>query len=265
MGNLKHLVQVIAKLRSPEGCPWDRAQTLQSMRSYLIEETYEVLEAIGLSDDDPVRPALLTEELGDLLFNVLMLIQIASDAGDTSLQQVVARITDKMITRHPHVFGPDGQDAAGGSLEAWEAIKARRKTRKSRLDGIPQALPALLRAHRQGEKAGLVGFDWSHHDGVFAKMHEEEAELREALAGGSPERIASEYGDLLMATASLGRHIGASPEDALQDANARFRARFAEMEAIARQRGEDLAELDDEALDGLWETAKRALSTSRQT
>lgn len=265
MRNLERLVQVIATLRGPNGCSWDRAQTLHSMRSYLVEETYEVLEAIGLSSDDPVRPALLTEELGDLLFNVLMLIQIASDTGDSSLQEVVARITDKMITRHPHVFDPDQRNVEGGSLAVWETIKARKKSRTSRLDGIPPALPALLRAHRQGEKAGLVGFDWSHHDGVFAKIHEEESELREALESGSPDRIASEYGDLLMATASLGRHIGTSPEDALQDANDRFRERFAGMEAIARQQGKDLAELDDEALDALWEAAKRALRSAGQT
>ena len=258
MSNLNRLVGVIATLRSPQGCPWDRAQTLRSMRGYLLEEVYEVLEAINLPDDDPDRASLLTEELGDLLFNVLMLTQIAADSGLADIEQVAAQISDKMVTRHPHVFDPDNHSHTdGGTLKLWEAIKDRKKQRTSRLDGIPRALPALLRAHRQGEKAGLVGFDWHNAEGVFAKIDEELGELREAIADGDPRAIEHEYGDLLMASASLGRQIGANPEDALQVANNRFYSRFAKMEALARARGTDLSTEDDEALDALWEEAKR--------
>lgn len=259
MTTLNRLIAVVAQLRSPEGCAWDRAQTLRSMRPYLLEETYEVLDAINLRDDDPVRDALLTEELGDLLFNVLMLIQIAADGDHTTLDQVAARITDKMITRHPHVFDPAQRHVEGGTLAVWEAIKARKKDRASRLDGIPRALPALLRAHRQGEKAALVGFDWKDATGVFDKIAEELAELHEALDAQDPEAIESEYGDVLMSAANLGRHIGANPEDALQGANDRFYSRFSRVEAIARERGIDLSAADEAALDALWEHAKREL------
>jgi tetrapyrrole methylase family protein/MazG family protein len=260
VSNLNRLIEIIAQLRSPEGCPWDRAQTLRSMRGYLLEETYEVLEAIDLPDSDPVRAELLSEELGDLLFNVLLLVQIASDDGQTTLEQVSGRITDKMIRRHPHVFDPEHGDRDSGGLAAWEARKTRQKQRSSRLDGIPRALPALLRAHRQGEKASLVGFDWPSVEGVFDKIDEELGELREALASGEPSQIEAEYGDVLLSASSLGRHIGAEPETSLLQANDRFRARFVRMELLARERAMDLSEADDASLDALWEEAKRALA-----
>ena len=216
MSSLDQLVEIIARLRGPEGCPWDRAQDHRSMRPYLLEEVYEVLDAIDQPDADD---AVLEEELGDLLFVVLLLCQIGTDEGRFTLSSVAARIADKMIVRHPHVFDPAQRDTPGGTLAAWEALKARKASRQSRLDGVPRARPALRRAHRQAEKAAAVGFDWPDHEGVFDKIQEEIGELREALDARDPAQIEAEYGDLLMSAANLGRHIGATPEEALRAAN----------------------------------------------
>jgi MazG family protein len=215
------------------------------MRPYLLEEAYEVLDAIESGD-----PARLREELGDLLFNVVMLAQMAQDAGWFRVADVPAGIAHKMIERHPHVFG---SDTGGGSIADWEQGKSA--VARGRLDGVPRTLPALLRAHRQGEKAAAVGFDWDDAAGVMKKVRDEIAELE---AESDPTRIEEELGDLLMAVASLGRKLGAPPESALQNANDRFRARFATMEKLAAERGSELSSLDAGALDALWEEAKRS-------
>lgn len=259
MPNIDRLVEVIETLRSPNGCPWDRAQTLESMRAYLLEETHEVLDAIGLPPSDPHRNEQIAEELGDLLFNVLMMVRIATDQDIANLEDIAGAIADKMIIRHPHVFGDDAQRADGMSLERWESAKVKQKKRRSRLEGIPTALPSLLRAHRQGQKAALVGFDWPSVDGVFEKIGEELQELREAITSGVSSAIAAEYGDVLMAASSLGRHIDVEPEIALQQANNRFRDRFQCMEELAQQQGLDLSTLTEDALDALWEQSKRSL------
>jgi len=251
MDPIRQLVSLVARLRGPDGCPWDRKQTLRTMRPHLIEEAYEVLEAVDAGDDGS-----LEEELGDLLFNVLLLIRIAEDDGRTSLDRVSARIHDKMVRRHPHVFGDDRVD--GPSLARWEAVKAAEKSaERSRLDGIPTTAPALMRAHRQGQKAAGVGFDWPDVSGVLDKVDEELAELREAIDGGDKAEVEWELGDLLLSLASLGRHTRTPAEDALRLAIARFDTRFRAMETAAREAGEALQALDSAELERMWGTAKR--------
>jgi MazG family protein len=253
--NLQQLIDTVAALRAPGGCPWDREQTLESMRPYLLEEVYELLDAIDQGSTG------LSEELGDVLFIVLLLCQIGADEGRFDLEGVAIQINDKMIVRHPHVFGtPEEREGPGGTIESWEQLKAKlskKKTqRRSRLDGVPASMPALLRAFRVGEKASAVGFDWPDVAGVLDKVREELAELEEALQTGVGVR--EEYGDLLLSTAHVGRHIGAPPEEVLREANNRFAARFRGMEALAASEGIDLAEADAQTLDDLWERIKAA-------
>lgn len=262
MSALDDLVSLVATLRGPGGCPWDRAQTPATMRPYLLEEAYEVVEAI---DGGEARD--LQAELGDLLFQIVLIAQMAQEAGRFSVEDVARGIHDKMVRRHPHVFVPGHVEAEPGSVSAWEARKAtERPPGSSALDGVPSALPALIRAHRVGEKAARVGFDWPDARGVREKVDEELTELDDALAGGDPKEIVEEYGDALLAMANLGRALGLSPEDALRGASAKFEARFRLMEALAEARGARLQALDAEALDALWREAK-ALSappTDRQ-
>ena len=254
---LLKLTQIVALLRGEGGCAWDRAQTLASMRPYLLEETYEVLDALG---DGGAPGPHLREELGDLLFVVTLLAQIAQDQGLFTLGDAAASAAQKMVERHPHVFGPEAGAVAGGTNATWEAAKARKRgARASALDGVPDSLPALLVAHRQGEKAAAVGFDWTDVRGALEKVREELAEVEAALAGGDPAEVQAEVGDLLLAVAHVGRHAGAPPEQALRGANQRFGARFREMERLAAAQGVSLYGLDPAALDGLWEEAKQKL------
>lgn len=220
------------------------------MRPYFVEETYEVLDAIDSGD-----PNALREELGDLLFQIVLVSEMAHQAGWFDLQDVARGIGQKMIERHPHVF-EEGHDA-DSSVAAWEERKAaKRGPEASLLDGVPRALPALLRAHRMGERVSRVGFDWPDVDGVRAKVDEELAELEEAMDTGDPHDIRAEYGDLLLATANLGRHLGVGPEEALREANAKFEQRFRKVEDLARTAGTPLDRLDHDALEALWARAK---------
>jgi len=245
------LVDIVAHLRGPEGCPWDKEQTLQSMRPYLLEEVYELLEAM---EHDAGEDGL-EGELGDTLFVLLLLTRIAEDEGRLTLDSVSQRIVDKMIVRHPHVFGDDKESSDPGGIAAWEARKD--KEGRSRLAGVPASLPALLRAHRQGEKVAAVGFDWANADGVFAKLEEEISELKEALQSGDSTAIEHEYGDVLLAAANLGRHINTPAEAALRNANDRFTARFERVEALAKEHGMKLnGSTTEESLNTLWEQAK---------
>lgn len=249
MSSLIALRTVVARLRAE--CPWDRAQDLRSMRPYLLEEAHEVLEALDLGDLDR-----LGEELGDLLFQVFFLAKLAEEQGAWDVERAAERIVTKMIERHPHVYGSETADAASGTVGAWEARKA--KARKgSRVDGVPPSLPALLRAHRVGEKLHHVGFDWPDLSGVLAKVDEERAELDEALASGDEAAIRHEYGDLLLACANLGRFLGVSGEDALREANARFEGRFRKVEALAAAAGIPLEEAGLVRLEAWWQEAKR--------
>ncbi len=219
------------------------------MRPYLLEECHEVLGAL-----DEGEPAALKEELGDLLFQVYFLAQLAEERGEFSIADVERGIVDKMVERHPHVFATEDEAEPGG-ISAWERRKAR--AGRSRIDGVPASLPALVRAHRVAEKAAAVGFDWPDMQGVVDKIDEERAELREALTTGNKDRVAHEYGDLLLAASNLGRWVGVSGEDALRMANTRFERRFRGVESRAAAAGIDPSEAGMAALEAWWQEAKR--------
>jgi MazG family protein len=252
---------LVARLR--EQCPWDRAQTFASMRPYLLEECHEVLDALDALAEvpSPAAGASLKEELGDLLFQVHFLACLAEEAGYADLDSVTEAVIDKMVERHPHVFGPnsgpDSADAAASSIAAWEARKAAKRAGGSRVDGVPRSLPALLRAHRVGEKVAHVGFDWPDIRGVLDKIDEERRELDAALASGDEAAIRHEYGDLLLACSSLGRFLGIPGEDALRAANDRFERRFRHVEACAAAAGVALEQAGLERLEAWWQDAKR--------
>ncbi|MBM4365929.1 MAG: nucleoside triphosphate pyrophosphohydrolase [Deltaproteobacteria bacterium] len=247
MPDTPDLRALVARLR--RDCPWDRAQDEASMRPYLLEECHEVLGALDEGD-----PAKLKEELGDLLFQVYFLARLAEERGEFSIEGVESAIVDKMVSRHPHVFATEAQPEPGG-IAAWERRKAR--AGRSRIDGVPVSLPALVRAHRVAEKVAAVGFDWPDMRGVVDKIDEERRELAEALASGDSTRVAHEYGDLLLAASNLGRWVGVSGEDALRMANARFERRFRGVEARAAAQGVDPAEAGMERLEAWWQEAKR--------
>ena len=255
MKELVDLLQVVTTLRAPGGCPWDRKQTLLSMRPYLLEETYEVLHCIDNQDN-----AALQAELGDLLFILLMLATMAEEAGDFSLQDVARQIHDKMVRRHPDVFG--AQDPNTASL-SWEERKAQERAsdtqnaRSSALDGVPKALPALLRAHRITEKASNIGFDWPDLTGARNKLDEEINELDEALESGDEEAIIDEFGDVLFTLVNLGRFLPARAEDALRKATARFEERFRHIEEDLAAQGTTVYEADMEHLEKAWQEAKQ--------
>jgi MazG family protein len=253
MSNFNELVTLVATLRGEGGCPWDRAQTHETMVPYLIEETYEVVDAIEQTTD-----AELAKELGDLLFQVLFHAQLGAEREAFDIESVSALIRDKMIERHPHVFGDgEAEESDPGSVGAWEARKAKERGDRSMMDGIPRQMPALLRAHRVGEKVSRVGFDWPSLSGVLAKVDEELGELRAAIDSGESEAIEHEYGDLLLAAANLGRFVGVGGEEALRHANDRFARRFRVVERLALEGGIALFDADDATLESLWSEAKR--------
>ncbi|MEQ1565799.1 MAG: nucleoside triphosphate pyrophosphohydrolase [Myxococcota bacterium] len=243
------LVAVVRRLRTD--CPWDRAQTAESMRPYVLEEVYEVLSAI-----DRGEPQELRKELGDVLFQVLLLARIAEDEGAFRLEDVVAGAVNKMVTRHPHVFDP--HHVSTGSevgIAAWERRKARERS-GSVLDGVPEALPALLRAHRVSEKAGSVGFDWPDLASVREKVGEELGELDEAIAAGEPDAIGEEFGDLLFALVNLGRRLPVGAEEALRGATDKFERRFRRIEVRLAERGRTVHDADLAELEAQWQAVK---------
>jgi tetrapyrrole methylase family protein / MazG family protein len=248
------LVDTVARLRRE--CPWDREQTSRSIMPYLIEETYEVLEAL-----DAEAPAEVRGELGDLLLQIVLHAEMTSERGEFDIHDVIVTVRDKMIRRHPHVFGGLEVSGTGQVLENWSRIKTeeRRAANKdaSALAGVPQALPALLRAERLGEKASRVGFDWPEAKAVLDKVREEIDEVEAALASGRTEDVEAEIGDVLFALASLGRKAGISAELALQRALARFLERFRRVEDALGARGRSAHETSLEEMEALWEEAKR--------
>jgi len=267
---LRELLALMARLRSTNGCPWDREQTLASIAPHTIEEAYEVADAIERGNSEDVR-----DELGDLLFQVVFLAQIASEASQFDFDDVAGAICDKLIRRHPHVFDGHGGLTTAEQSAAWEAIKAHERdaARKRRmpserqavagaLDGIPHAIPALMRAYKLSKRAARVGFDFEQAGQAAEKVSEELAEVRAAESahsgqGPSPE-IFQEVGDLLFAAANLARKLDVDAEAALRSANAKFERRFRGMEALAAQRGKIFADLDLEAQESLWQDVKRA-------
>ncbi|HLF27905.1 MAG TPA: nucleoside triphosphate pyrophosphohydrolase [Anaerolineae bacterium] len=258
-GGFSAFQDTIAQLRAPEGCPWDREQTHASLRPYLLEETYEVLEAIDADDQDALR-----EELGDLLLQIVLQTQIAADAEAFRMPEVIAGIREKIIRRHPHVFGDVNVSGVDEVKRNWDAIKQaehadeQKPARESVLDGVAQGLPALAQAEVYGSRAARVGFDWGEVAGVLDKVAEEVREIAEAR---DAEARAAEFGDLLFALVNVARWLKLDPESALRAANARWAARFRKMEQAAREQGQTLRELSPEVWDQLWEAAKVGDST----
>jgi MazG family protein len=251
--DLQKLVDLVARLRAPDGCPWDREQTLPDVRAYLLEEAHELAGAIDRGDWDE-----LAEELGDMLFQVAFIGRLAEEAGAFSVSQVIDGVHRKMVERHPHVFGDEVLADAEAVRQAWERRKlAKEPRRESLFSGVPSSLPALLASYRLTQKAAGVGFDWPTPDAVLDKMEEEISELRQALAAGRREEVKGEVGDLLFTIANLARKIEVDPEAALAGTNLKFRKRFAKIEEGLAARGLTAAEATLEEMDALWEEAKR--------
>jgi MazG family protein len=253
-------VELIARLRAPGGCPWDREQTHESLKPMTIEEAYEVLEAIDDGDDEE-----LAGELGDLLLQVVFHSQIAAEQGRFTASEVIERVSAKMVRRHPHVFGDLKADSSRDVLRNWEAIKKAELEEKgaaspgaSMLDSVSKHLPAAMEAFQMTTKVSRVGFDWPDPPSVIAKLDEEVGELKEAVEkGDAPAAVAEEIGDLLFVAVNLARKLGVDPESALKGANRKFRRRFRAVEEGLRARGKALAEASLAEMDALWDEAKR--------
>jgi nucleoside triphosphate diphosphatase len=267
-GRFDRLVQVMRTLRSPHGCPWDREQTLSSLRPFVLEETYELLDALDRGDVDALK-----EELGDFLYEAVFLAQIAEEGGHFTIGDAVQSIIDKLIGRHPHVFTPAGVPLAEARehltasevVEKWEDLKARERTDAARpektiLSGVPKTLPALLRAYELSARAAAVGFDWEKATDVLEKIEEEVAELREAATKPTVDaaHVEEEMGDLFFALANLARKMGIEPEAALRRANDKFQTRFTAMETRIKGEGKQLRELTLQELEAFWQTVKIA-------
>ena len=271
------LVAVQKRLRAPQGCPWDREQTHATLRSYLIEEAYEVLDALDSGDD-----AKFAEEMGDLLLQVVFHSEIAREQGRFTAADVVREIHDKMVRRHPHVFGKLRARNSTEVLQHWERIKAQERLEKesapvnasapapndktiSLLDGVSRGLPAMLEGLQLTRKAARAGFDWRDADGIFEKLREEMAEVRHALNENELGKAEEELGDLLFAAVNLARFVQVDPEIALKKANAKFQRRFAQMEKSASARNRAFADLPREEMESLWDSVKRAENKKPQT
>lgn len=267
-----HLVQLMARLRAQDGCPWDRKQTHDSLKPYLLEETYEVLDTIDRGDMEKLR-----EELGDLFLQILFHAEIGTETGDFTIDEIMQLLSEKLVRRHPHVFGSPGEKGTAVNAEhvlsRWEEIKRGERKQaghpESVLDGVPKTLPALLRAFQVQARTSRVGFDWPHTDQgvekVIEKIEEELRELREAMASAlantnreTQQEVEAELGDVLFALVNLSRFLKVNPEDALRKATTRFTDRFHHIEAEAARSGRALADLTLEEMDALWEEAKRA-------
>ena len=251
--DIQPLVDVMRTLREPGGCPWDREQTHASIRSNMIEEVYEYLEAVDAEDTEGMR-----EELGDILMQIVFHARMAEEAGRFDLQDVIDEVVDKLIRRHPHVFGETKVTGSDEVLVNWEAIKKTEKTeRKHVLDGVTQGLPALLRAYKLQSKAAKVGFDWPDVKGVWDKVQEELVELQEALASGDRAAAENELGDVLFALVNYARHQKIEPEGALNGTNNRFAKRFAHVESCGEASGKAWQDFSLAELDQFWDEAKR--------
>ncbi len=263
--SFERLCWIMEKLLGPDGCPWDREQTHESLKQYLIEEAYEVHEAIESGDAEHLR-----EELGDVALQVVFHAALAGRSGRFTIDEVLDGISEKLVRRHPHVFGKTEVDGSGQVLENWEQIKkqerASKKTDDSLLAGVPRSLPALQKAHRMQNKVRRAGFDWPDVDGAISKVHEEFDELAQAAKhsdgdGPTDEQI-DEFGDVLFSMVNVGRIIGIQPEDALQRTCAKFAKRFRYLERKAAQAKRKLDEMTLEEMDVYWEEAKTLDSTS---
>jgi tetrapyrrole methylase family protein/MazG family protein len=254
--SIEHLLGVMRKLRAPDGCPWDLKQTHESLKSDLIEEAYEVVDAIESGDASE-----LEEELGDLLLQVVFHAQISSEAGEFEFDQVANGISEKLIRRHPHVFGEVEVADADEVLQNWDAIKKTEKqgageAPKSIVSGIPKHLPALQKAHQVQKRAARAGFDWDHIDDVFAKLHEEIDEVKEAISRNHEDDIRDELGDLLFSVVNVSRYLGHNPEELLNQNIKKFIARFQFVEDQVHASGKEFKEFSLAELDIFWDQAK---------
>ena len=258
------LVALQARLRAPNGCPWDREQTHQTLRTYLIEEAYEVLDALESGDDRK-----FAEEMGDLLLQIVFHSQIATEERRFTVADVIREVHEKMVRRHPHVFGSKRAKDAAEVLKNWEQIKAKERAKDvageapdgakagSLLDGVPRGLPATLEGVQLTKKAARIGFDWEDAAGILSKMGEETAELQQALEDKNSTKVEEELGDFLFAAVNLARFLGVDPEIALKNANAKFAGRFREMERLAADSGRKLEGVSRAEMEAFWESAKR--------
>ncbi len=270
MSEMSELLEVMARLRDPEaGCPWDKQQTFKSILPYTLEEVYEVAEAVDQND-----MASLREELGDLLFQIVFYAQMAKEAGAFEFSDVAAEISDKLVQRHPHVFGDAEIDSVDAQNQAWEKHKASERQAKavgqnrlpSVMDNIPLALPGLLRSIKLQRRAARLGFDWPSVEPVLEKIEEELAEVREVLTeGGDIDRLTHEVGDLLFACTNLARHVNIDPEVAMRGINHRFESRFRRVEELAAQQNQSLPEMSLDEMDKLWDQAKAEEAKSRES
>lgn len=262
--SFEELVELMARLRAPGGCPWDREQDHRSLRTYLLEETYEVLEAIERDD-----PQALQDELGDLLLQVIFHAQMAQEAGRFSIEDVLSGLHDKLVRRHPHVFGTAEVESAQEVVHNWEALKAAERQGSdelregkqpaegnSALAGVSRSLPALLEAYQLTRKAAQVGFDWKQPEDILAKVDEEVEELKGELAQGERTRVEDEVGDLLFVLVNLARRLEVDPEIALRRANRKFTERFRQIEEELAREGKKPEQATLEEMDALWERAK---------
>lgn len=242
----------MSALRGEKGCPWDKKQTMESLKPFIVEEAYELLEAI-----DENNPEAIKEELGDLLFQIIFQCQIAKEKGEFDMTDVIEKIEKKMISRHPHVFGDAQYNTSEEVLENWEAHKKREgKQRKSILEGVPKTLPSLLRAHRLQDRAARVGFDWESLEDVMKKLDEEITEFKDALENKDINAIEDELGDVLFMIVNISRFIGVNPEDALRKTISKFISRFRYIEMSAAEMGKKLSDMTLDEMDALWDMAK---------
>ena len=253
----QELVDIMARLRGPDGCPWDREQTMASLRGFVLEETYEVLDAIDRDDHEA-----LEGEIGDFIFEAVFLAQIESDAQRFTVTDSLKHITAKLVRRHPHVFGDaSGVTTPGKVVEQWEAIKAREQEgkgeRKALLAGVPKAMPSLARANEISTRVAAVGFDWARTEDVITKIEEEVAELRHAAAHETRDRTEEEMGDLLFSMSNLARKMGIDAESALRKANEKFTRRFTALEAVFEERGRAVHGATLEEMEAVWEEVKQ--------
>lgn len=259
----QQLVEIMRTLRSEHGCAWDRQQTARTLRPFVLQETYELLDALDRGDHDAVR-----HELGDFLFEAVFLAQIYDEQGRFSIADSITSISDKLIRRHPHIFDPDGKASLTPRQvkEQWEEIKSKERkdageAEKTVLSGVPRSMPSLLRAYELSSRAAMVGFDWVKTEDVIDKVEEEVRELRDAVAngGGKSPEAEEEFGDLLFALVNVARKLGIEPEAALRVANDKFQRRFDDVERQVTGRGEKLRDQSLEQLEECWQKAKQAL------
>lgn len=250
---LERLVKIMEELREPYGCPWDREQTRESLKPFLLEEAYELLEALDEQDPEKIK-----EELGDLLFQIIFHCQLTKEKGEFDINNVIDNIAKKMVSRHPHVFGETPLKTSEEVLGHWEEYKRMEdKKRESIIEGVPKTLPSLLRAQRLQAKASRVGFDWERVEDVFKKLDEELQEFKKAIDKKAPREIEDELGDIFFVLVRISQFIGVNPEEALRKTISKFIHRFRHIEMKAREYGKRLSEMTLEEMDAFWEEAKK--------